>query len=538
MSKLLRLLLAVGFIAMPQVAATAQTFRSADSVIKKMWQVGMEQSKTETLAQVLADSIGPRLSGTAGFSNAVDWIENTYKGWGIPVRREQYGTWRGWRMGTIHMQMTAPRFQNLEVEMLAWSPPTPKNGPVEGPVAVIPELADSAAVRQWLGTLKGKFVLVSAPEIMCRAPQELERYARAATVTRINQRRVEVQRQSLTRFRAIAMAPPNTPNNEINRMVYDRLESAGVIGVGSLTWSGGWGVNKIFDANTERVPSVDLSCEDYGLLHRLATNNQGPRVRLTAESQATPAEVPMFDVVAEIKGSELPNEYIVLSAHLDSWAGATGATDNGTGTITMLEAMRILKETYPRPRRTIIAGHWGGEEQGTIGSKAFAEDHPEVISGLQVALNQDNGTWRVEILEGQGFLKASANLAKWVAQLPAEMTDSVRLQVPGPQANSGSDHTSFLCRPAPAFRLQSSYSEYRQYTWHTNRDTYDKIVFDDLKNNATMAAMLAYAASEDPEKTSRELSTLPPLPNGNARAWPTCGKARRSYGQPATAPRR
>jgi hypothetical protein len=149
-----------------------------------------------------------------------------------------------------------------------------------------------------------------------------------------------------------------------------------------------------------------------------------------------------------------------------------------------------------------------------------------------VAFNQDNGTWRVEILEGQGFLKASANLAKWVAQLPAELTDSVKLQVPGPQANSGSDHTSFLCRPAPAFRLQSSYTEYRQYTWHTNRDTYDKIVFDDLKNNATMAAMLAYAASEDPERTSREESTLPPLPNGQPRQWPTCGKARRSFAQP------
>jgi carboxypeptidase Q len=320
----------------------------------------------------------------------------------------------------------------------------------------------------------------------------------------------------------------------VNRTVYARLDSAGVIGVGTTLWSGGWGVDKIFGSNTQRVPSVDLSCEDYGLLYRLATNKQGPRVRLTAESQATPAEVPMFDVVAEIKGSELPNEYVLLSAHLDSWHGATGATDNGTGTLTMLEAMRILKETYPRPRRTIIAGHWGGEELGTIGSLAFAEDHPEVINGLQVAFNQDNGTWRVEILEGQGFLKASANLAKWVAQLPSEMTDSVRLQVPGPQANSGSDHTSFLCRPAPAFRLQSSYTEYRQYTWHTNRDTYDKIVFDDLKNNATMAAMLAYAASEDPERTSREQAVLPPLPNGNARQWPTCQKARRSFTQPTT----
>lgn len=112
------------------------------------------------------------------------------------------------------------------------------------------------------------------------------------------------------------------------------------------------------------------------------------------------------------------------------------------------------------------------------------------------------------------------------------MTDSVRLQLPGPQANAGSDHTSFLCRSAPAFRLRSSYSEYRQYTWHTNRDTYDKIVFDDVKNNATMAAMLAYAASEDPERTSRELSVLPLLANGQSRNWPTCGKAQRSYAKP------
>ena len=510
----------------------AQTFRSADTVIRKMWQVGMEQSQTEKLAQVLIDSIGPRLSGSPGFASAVDWLEKTYTGFGIPVRREQYGTWRGWRMGTVHMEMIAPRVQNLEVELLAWSPPTPKNGPVEGDVVTIPDLADSSAARQWLGTLRGKFVLVSAPEIMCRAPQELERYARAATVTKINQQRVENQRVAGVRFRALGFG---VQPQDAFRTAYARLDSAGVMGVGTLTWSGGWGVDKIFGSNTQRVPSVDISCEDYGLLHRLAANKQGPRVRLTAESQATPAEVPMFDVVAEIKGSELPNEYVLLSAHLDSWHGATGATDNGTGTLTMLEAMRILKAAYPHPRRTIIAGHWGGEEQGTIGSLSFAEDHPEVISGLQVAFNQDNGTWRVEILEGQGFLEASANLAKWVAQLPAEMTDSVRLQVPGPQANAGSDHTSFLCRPAPAFRLQSSYTEYRQYTWHTNRDTYDKIVFDDLKNNATMAAMLAYAASEDPERTSPEQATLPPLPNGQPRQWPACGKARRSFAPPAPA---
>jgi hypothetical protein len=530
----IRLLMAAALAALPGTVG-AQTFRSADSVIRRMWAVGMEQSQAERLAQVLVDSIGPRLSGSPGYQSAVDWLERTYRGWGVTVRPERYGTWRGWQQGTVHMQLIAPRLQNLEVELLAWSPGT-SDRPVEGGVVVIPELADSAAARQWLATVRGKFVLVSAPEIMCRAAQELDRNARPTTVARINAQRAEAQRTATARF--AALAPRGVPPQDATRAVYARLDSAGVIGVGTLTWSGGWGVNKIFGANTQRAPSVDLSCEDYGLLHRLARNDQGPRVRLTAGAQATRAEVPMFNVIAELRGTELPNEYVVLSAHLDSWGGATGATDNGTGTITMLEAMRILKETYPRPRRTILAGHWGGEEQGTIGSLAFAEDHPDVIDGLQVAFNQDNGTWRVEILEAQGFLKAGANLARWVAQLPTEMTDSVRIQVPGPQANAGSDHTSFVCRRAPAFRLQSSYAEYRQYTWHTNRDTFDKIVFDDLKHNATMAAMLAYAASEDPERTSREVSTLPASPNGQPRAWPSCSQARRSFAPPAvTRPR-
>jgi hypothetical protein len=495
-----------------------------------MWQIGMEQSQTERLAQVLVDSIGPRLSGSPGYMAAADWLERTYRTLGIEARRERYGTWRGWRHGAVHVDMIAPRVQTLDVRILAWSPGT--NGrTVDADVVVIPQLADANAAQQWLRSVRGKFVLVSAPEIMCRAPQELERYARAATVTRLNEQRQATQRAHAQRL--ASLAPAGTAPQQAAFRALLQLDSAGVAGVGTLLWSNGWGVNKIFGATLTRAPSFDLSCEDYGLLHRLASNNQGPRVRFSVDAQATPAEVPMFNVIAELPGNALPNEYVMLSAHLDSWHGAQGATDNGTGTIMMLEAMRILKAAYPNPRRTILVGHWGGEEQGTIGSLSFGEDHPEVLSGLQALFNQDNGTWRAEYLEASGFAKAGANLAKWVAQLPAEFTDSLRFAAPGGQINMGSDHTSFICRPAPAFRLQSSYPEYRQYTWHTNRDTYDKIVFDDLKQNATIAAMMAYAASEDPERVSREQSILPPLPNGQPRAWVSCNRARRSFAPPA-----
>jgi hypothetical protein len=182
-----RVLAAIPFLAAmsPRLAA-AQTFTSGDSVIRRMWQVGMEQSQTEKLAQVLMDSIGPRLSGSPGFQSAVDWLDRTYTALGIPVRKERYGTWRGWRQGKVSAELIAPRHQNLEVELLAWSRGTRPQG-VEGDVVVIPELRDADAARQWLASLRGKFLLLSAPETMCRAAQELTRYARA-THDRANRR--------------------------------------------------------------------------------------------------------------------------------------------------------------------------------------------------------------------------------------------------------------------------------------------------------------------------------------------------------------
>jgi len=168
---------------------------------------------------------------------------------------------------------------------------------------------------------------------------------------------------------------------------------------------------------------------------------------------------------------------------------------------------------------------------GLIGSGTFREDHPEVMEGLQAAFNQDNGSWRIERIEAQGFLYAGQHIARWVSQVPDEIARHITLEFPGGQNNAGSDHVSFLCTGAPSFRLQAAYDEYRQYTWHTNRDTYDKIVFDDLKNNATLAAMLAYAASEDPDRVPRDRTILPIDPRtGEPKQWVGCSTPRRSGG--------
>ena len=127
------------------------------------------------------------------------------------------------------------------------------------------------------------------------------------------------------------------------------LEGAGAAGLLSSEWSRGWGVGKVFSAATQAIPQVDVSCEDYGLLWRLAVRGQGPVVRLEAEAEPL-GEVPVANTVGVIRGGEFPDEYVLLSAHFDSWDSASGATDNGSGTALMMEAMRILRRVYPRPK--------------------------------------------------------------------------------------------------------------------------------------------------------------------------------------------
>jgi hypothetical protein len=499
-------------LALPPVALSAQQFPTDDPVIRRIWDEGMtDKSQVSRLAQVLMDSIGPRLTASPGHQSAVQWLQKMYQGWGIPARAERYGTWRAWRRQYTHMDLIAPRYRTLDAIMLAWSPGT--NGPVDGDVVAIPDVADAQGFDAWLPSVKGKFVALGPAEPSCRAPESWEKLARPESVAKWKAERDSNRVQFNRRMQ------------RVGRGALQRIEGAGALGVVSGLWSEGWGVDKVFEAGTRTIPHVQLSCEDYGLVYRLASNRQGPRLRLDAKSEDL-GEVPVFNVVAELKGTEKPDEYVVLSAHLDSWDGASGATDNGTGSVMMAEAMRLLKQAYPNPKRTIVVGHWGGEEQGLIGSAAFAEDHPEIIKGLQVALNQDNGTWRIEYIRMMGFTGAGQHFARWMSKVPPEIENLIDYDIPGIPERGGSDHMSFICRGAPGFRLQSHYPDYRQYTWHTNRDTYDKLVFDDLKNNATLAAMLAYQASEDPELMKRDQRTLP----GN-QAWPGCNPPRRSSGR-------
>ncbi|MFD1063042.1 M20/M25/M40 family metallo-hydrolase [Winogradskyella litorisediminis] len=493
-----------------------------DPTIEAIVKEANENSQLENIGHELMDVVGPRLVGTPQMLNAHNWAIEKYKSWGIDARKEKWGEWRGWERGITHIDMIEPRVQSLSGMQLAWNPSTGSKG-ITAEVIVLPKnIKDSISFQKWLPSVKGKLVLISMKQPTGRPDYNWEEFATEESFQKMKDER---DAQTKAWRENISKTGYNT------RSIIPVLEEAGAAGIIASNWSRGFGVNKIFSARTKKIPTVDLELEDYGMLYRLAESGHTPKLKIIAESKEL-GRVPTFNTIAEIKGSEKPDEYIILSAHFDSWDGGTGATDNGTGTMVMMEAMRLIKKYYPNPKRTIIAGHWGSEEQGLNGSRAFVEDHPEVVEGLQALFNQDNGTGRVVRISGGGFLNSYDYLSRWLYAVPNNITKHIETTFPGSPAGGGSDYASFLAKGAPAFSLSSLNWSYWNYTWHTNRDTYDKIVFDDVRNNAILTAILAYMASEDAEKTSREKIVLPINPRtGKQRTWPTPRSPNRDGGR-------
>lgn len=497
----------------------AQAF-AQNSVVDQIIKEATENSMLEQLAYEVLDKNGPRLVGTPQMQAAHDWAVNRYEGWGISARNEKWGEWRGWERGITHVDLIEPRVKTLEAMQLAWSPSS--NGIVNGDVTLIPDVQNEAEFKNWLKTVKGKFVMVDMAQPTGRPDYNWEKFGTPASIEKMQAERREASIAWNARIRKTGTSSRDLPSV---------LEEAGAAGILISNWSRGFGVNKIFGARTSKIPTIDIGLEDYGTLFRMVEHGDVPKIRVEVTNKDH-GTVPTYNTVAEIKGSEKPNEYVMLSAHFDSWDGGTGATDNGTGTIVMMEAMRILKKVYPNPKRTILVGHWGSEEQGLNGSSSFVEDHPEIVKGLQALFNQDNGTGRVVNISGQGFLHAYEFINRWLEAVPREYKAEIETNFPGSPGGGGSDYASFVAAGAPGFSLSSLSWDYGTYTWHTNRDTYDKIVFDDVRSNAILTAIMVYMACEDPEFFPRDKAVLGTNPrNGEPREWPSPRNPTRKGGE-------
>jgi hypothetical protein len=515
------------FLAGP-LALLAQERIDADTNAK-IRKEGMENSQIMRTMHFLTDLYGPRLTGSPNHKAAAEWAVKQMQSWGFEnghLEPWDFGH-PGWLNERVSAFIVSPVKDTLTVEVLAWTPST--NGTVTAHAfqMILPERPTQEDLTAYLSgvkdQVKGKVVLVGKPQFVAVTV--------SPTPRRIDdqQLRAQLDPNNPNPQRGGPGGPPQQQQQQPGRLTAAQINEQVdqfLVANGALVRINDAGrdhgqirafQNRTYDP-TKVVPTVVMRNEDYGRIWRLMTNGTSVQLEFNIVNRLYPEGRTSYNAIAEIPGSDKKDEVVMLGGHLDSWHAATGATDNGIGCAVMMEAARILKAIGVKPRRTIRVALWGGEEQGLLGSQAYVKAHfgsfenpkPE-YSKLSAYFNIDSGTGRARAMGVFG----PAEAAQVLRQILAPVED---LGVFGATASSsrglgGSDHTSFNQAGMPGVGVRQDPIEYGTYTWHTNLDTYERIIEDDAKKSAIVIAAAVYHLAMRDEMMPRfSKEQMPPLP--------------------------
>jgi carboxypeptidase Q len=480
---------------------------------------GMARSQVMNILGWLTDVLGPRLTWSHEFADAAAWTERTMMGWGLErIHREGWiPLGRSWTLRHFSCEVTAPRTFPVIAYPKAWSPPTA--GTVSGDAFLFDANTDSA-LQAAQGSLKGKFVLLSPPrELTPRFEPLASRMTDADLLELAN---ADFPKETV---RTWSRSPGR---REQALIAYRKLEMCRKEGaLGLLTVSKGDGGTVFVQGasvpvhpdvpRAERprpsdpstppmLPQVSIAAEHYNRIARNLQRGETVRMRMNLDV-AWGAADSGYNVIGEIPGTDLADELVLIGAHLDSWHGGTGTTDNGTGVATCMEAARIIKAAGLKPRRTIRICLWGGEEEGLLGSRAYVTQHfgrrenaaadsgavlvltPDAAK-VSVYLNDDNGTGKIRGVFLQANDAVRPIFRAWLDPFRGTGATTLTLR------NTGStDHVSFDAIGIPAFQFIQDDIEYDTRTWHSTMDVFDRAVEDDLKQSAVIIATFAYQAA-------------------------------------------
>jgi len=503
--------LAAAWPAVAQQPAAVQE-RLDLSVAQRIRDEGLDRSHVDSLAEYLTDVIGPRLTGSTGMRRADEWVTQTFRQWGLAnVALDPWDSTfgRGWERVNYAGRILEPFIEPLSAQPLAWSGST--RGTVTCPVVIL-EVQDTTQLEQFAGKLKGACVLRGAPRVI---PPEFEPIVRRFSA------------DSLLAPPAPPRAPAGplaslTPEQRRERFQQMRAVAARVNAwlrgqqpvailepsnwtYGILLVQGGPEAGPARDsANYEPLPALIVQQEEYGTMYRNVKAGRAVRLELNVQNRFLNDDLRSYNAVAEIPGTDKANEVVMIGGHLDSWHSGTGATDNGAGTVVMMEAMRILKTLNLPLRRTVRIALWSGEEEGLLGSRAWVRKHAAELGLISTYLNVDNGTGRLRGIWDQMDSAAIPIFQEIFAPYQDLGLVAVRHGNTG-----GTDHLSFVAAGVPGFNYIQDPIEYGFRTHHSNIDTYEHLELDDLKQAATVVAWTVYVlANRD------EMMPKGPLPAG------------------------
>jgi carboxypeptidase Q len=518
-----------------------------------------EHSQIMHTLHMFTDRYGPRLTGSPNHEAAAKWAVQQLTEWGF--KNAHLEPWNfghpGWLNERAAGYIVSPVHENLKFEVLGWTPST--KGPVTAPVAQIvlprgPEIPpnpDAAGGRGGRGAPAG-------PQYQQPTQAELTAWMES-NKSAVKGKMVMVGKAALVpvNFQPPALRrddeqvrqsyDPNNPNagrgfgrGGAGRGTPDpsRLTAAQVAEQVDMFLVTNGALLRINDAAMDHglirafnnrtfdekkvVPTVVMRNEDYGRIERLMADGDTVKLEFHIVNHWYPEGKTTYNVVAEIPGTDKADEVVMLGGHLDSWHAATGATDNAIGSSVMMEAARLLQALGMKPRRTVRVALWSGEEEGLLGSKAYVAQHfgtaedpkPEWYK-LDCYFNVDSGTGR---LRGAGIFgppEAAAVLRP--ALKPFEEWGVYGASVTNSRATGGTDSTSFNAAGLPGVGLAQDPIEYQSFTWHTNLDTYERIVPEDVKRAATeVGALVWHVANLDPmiPRFTKETMPKPPAAPG------------------------
>ena len=477
---------------------------------------------------MLTDRYGPRLTGSPQHEAAAKWAAATLTEWGLKNVRLEPWKWGhpGWANERASGFLLTPVQDTLTFEVWAWTPST--NGAVKGRALelVPPQNPTKEELTSWFEENRAK---VSGRMILLGK----------AAVVRVNfnpQNKRADDSEMRPRFDPIHPSPPNFPQRpqpvpgKLTANQMDEMIDPWLVANGALLRIRDSGrehgqirafANKSYDL-AKAAPSVVLRNEDYGRIERLLDDNEDVQLQFEIVNRSYPAGETSYNVVGEIPGSDKASEIVMLGGHLDSWHAATGATDNAIGVSMMMEAVRTMQALGLKPRRTIRIALWSGEEQGLLGSQAYVKEHfgkfeepkPE-FSNLVAYFNIDSGTGRVRGASVFGPPEAAAVVR--AALVPFEDLAVVGAAESKSRNVGGTDSTSFSNAGLTGIGLAQDPIEYGSNTWHTNLDTYERIVPEDaIKASTVIAAVVWNIANREQvlAKFSKEQMPAPPKPEG------------------------
>ncbi|HEY7236892.1 MAG TPA: M20/M25/M40 family metallo-hydrolase [Gemmatimonadaceae bacterium] len=470
-------------ICIAALLAFAATARAQDSsTLARIRDEGMNRSHSLELFDHLTTVIGPRLTASPAFKQSVDWAVKEFRDYGLSnAHLESWPFGRGWTLEGQIAELTAPRYMPLIAYAEAWSPPT--NGIVEGKPVYIGDLANADSVRAHASSIRGAIVLATKPQDVFITRDRLQPTEHDQPVP-IGQPR-----------------PVNATGPLPRQTMFAMLRDLGAAAVLRPT-EGNEGTMFVLGnrASTPEnsVASLIVSSEQYNLLVRMLRDSVPVKLRVAVRASYQSADTNAYNVIAEIPGTDpkLGGEVVLLGAHIDSWHSAQGAADNADAVAELIEAMRILKATGVRPRRTIRAAIWGGEEQGLLGSKAYAQRHyagdanAAAREKFYIYLNNDPGTGRIYGWYMQGNAGAKTIFDEWLAPLRDLGARRNVMEKIG-----STDHLSFTALGLPGFNTIQDYTEYDTRIHHTNMDTFERVNAEALKQASVVVATFAYDAA-------------------------------------------